>query len=107
MRPLPARTRPGWVLPVVWCNDYCRSCRRSLIGAIVAGMTEAEYREALNSIEEQLTVLYRQRRKLTQEFADDHPAVLPPTRFQSDVQRRVSRCPRCGGSLNRESLPQQ
>ena len=59
-------------------------------------MDEAEYRERLNALEEQLTALYRERRKLTELFADDHPAVLPKPRFQSDVQQRVARCPRCG-----------
>lgn len=59
-------------------------------------MDEAEYRKQLNALEEQLTVVYRERRKLTEAWADEHPAVLPPPRFQTDVQQRVSRCPRCG-----------
>lgn len=64
-------------------------------------MDEAEYREQLNRLEEQLTALYRERRKLTEVFADDHPAVLPPARYRTDAQARVARCPRCG--LSQES----
>lgn len=63
-------------------------------------MDEADYRQQLNALEEQLTELYRQRRKLTERFAEDHPPVLPKPRFQSDVQQRVARCPRCGGRLD-------
>ena len=62
-------------------------------------MTEAEYREKLNVIEERLTVVYRERRKLMEEYADEHPPVLPPPRYQTERQQRVARCPRCGGSL--------
>lgn len=63
-------------------------------------MEADEYREQLNTIEDELTVLYRRRRELTRLFADEHPAVLPPPRYQSDVQQRVSRCPRCSGRLD-------
>lgn len=63
-------------------------------------MTEAEYREKLNALEEQLTVIYRERRKLTEAFAEDHPAVLPPPRFRTDQQAKVARCPRCSGLLS-------
>ena len=59
-------------------------------------MDEAEYREQLNALEEQLTRVYRERRRLQEAFADEHPAVLPPARFQTDRQQRISRCPRCG-----------
>ena len=63
-------------------------------------MTEAEYREQLNRLEEQLTVLYRERRKLTELFAEDHPAVLPPARYRTDRQAAVARCPRCSMRLD-------
>ncbi len=63
-------------------------------------MTESEYRERLNALEEQLTVLYRQRRKLTEAYADEHPAVLPPLRARSEHQQRISRCPRCSALLS-------
>ena len=63
-------------------------------------MTEAEYRVELNRLEEQLTLMYRERRALQEAFAEDHPAVLPPARFRTDRQAAVARCPRCGGSLS-------
>ena len=64
-------------------------------------MDEADYREQLNRLEEQLADLYRQRRALTAEFAEDHPAVLPArVRDRSDVQARVARCPRCSARLD-------
>ena len=63
-------------------------------------MDEAEYREQLNRLEEQLTAVYRQRRELTEAWADEHPPVLPPARYRTDHQARVARCPRCGGSLS-------
>ena len=63
-------------------------------------MTEAEYREKLNALEERLTAVYRERRRLQEAFADEHPPVLPPPRFRTDHQARVARCPRCGGSLS-------
>jgi hypothetical protein len=62
-------------------------------------MTETEYRAQLNALEERLADVYRERRKLTEEFADEHPAVLPAPRWQSDVQQRVARCPRCSARL--------
>ena len=62
-------------------------------------MNEAEYREQLNRLEEQLTATYRERRTLQEAFAEDHPAVLPPARFRTDAQARVARCPRCGMGL--------
>lgn len=62
-------------------------------------MTEAEYREQLNALEEQLTVVYRERRALTKAFAEEHPPVLPPARYRTDRQAAVARCPRCGGRL--------
>jgi hypothetical protein len=64
-------------------------------------MTEDEYRAQLNVLEERLADVYRERRKLTEEFAEEHPAVLPAPRWQSDMQQRVARCPRCG--LSQES----
>ncbi len=63
-------------------------------------MTEAEYREKLNVLEERLSVVYRERRKLMEEYAEDHPAVLPPRRYQTDVQQRIARCPRCSARLD-------
>jgi hypothetical protein len=59
-------------------------------------MDETEYRAQLNVLEERLADVYRERRKLTEAFAEEHPAVLPAPRWQSDVQQRVARCPRCG-----------
>jgi hypothetical protein len=63
-------------------------------------MDEHEYREKLNALEEQLTAVYRERRALTESWAEEHPAVLPPPRARSETQARVARCPRCGGSLS-------
>ena len=65
-------------------------------------MDEAEYREQLNRLEEQLTAVYRERRRLQERFADEHPPVLPPARYRTDAQARIARCPRCGGSLKDE-----
>lgn len=65
-------------------------------------MDEAEYRQRLNVLEEQLTVVYRERRKLQEEFADEHPPVLPAPRYRTDAQARIARCPRCGGRLSDE-----
>ncbi len=62
-------------------------------------MDEAEYREQLNRLEEQLTAVYRERRRLQELFAADHPPVLPPARYRTATQDKISRCPRCGGSL--------
>ncbi len=63
-------------------------------------MDEAEYRERLNVLEEQLTAVYRERRKLQELFADEHPPVLPPPRYRTDAQAKIARCPRCGSSLS-------
>lgn len=63
-------------------------------------MDEAEYRERLNALEEQLTAVYRERRQLQELFAGEHPPVLPPPRYRTDHQARVARCPRCGGALS-------
>lgn len=63
-------------------------------------MNEAEYREKLNVIEERLSAVYRERRALMEEYAEDHPAVLPPPRRQTEKQQRIAWCPRCGGSLS-------
>ena len=63
-------------------------------------MTEAEYRVELNRLEEQLTLVYRERRALQEAFAAEHPPVLPAARFRTDRQAAVARCPRCGGSLS-------
>lgn len=65
-------------------------------------MDESEYREKLNLLEEQLSEVYRLRRRLQEEFADGHPPVLPPPRYRTDAQQRIARCPRCGGRLDSE-----
>ncbi len=65
-------------------------------------MDEAEYREQLNALEEQLTAVYRERRKLQELFADEHPPVLPPPRFRTDAQAKIARCPRCSMLLSED-----
>jgi hypothetical protein len=60
---------------------------------------EAEYRDKLNALEERLTQVYRERRALTEAYAEDHPAVLPPATKRTEKQRAISRCPRCSGPL--------
>ena len=65
-------------------------------------MTEAEYREQLNRLEEQLTAVYRERRKLTEQYAEEHPPVLPPRRRRTETQQRIGFCPRCGDKLPEE-----
>ena len=63
-------------------------------------MDEAEYRKQLNALEEQLTAVYRERRKLTEAWADEHPPELPPPRYRTDRQAAVARCPRCSQRLD-------
>ncbi len=63
-------------------------------------MDESEYRSQLNALEEQLTAVYRERRKLQELFADEHPPVLPPPRFRTDAQAKIARCPRCSALLS-------
>ena len=63
-------------------------------------MTEAEYRQQLNALEEQLTAVYLERRRLQERFADEHPPVLPPARYRTAKQDAISRCPRCGSDLS-------
>ncbi len=65
-------------------------------------MDEAEYREQLNRLEEQLTAVYRERRRLQELFADEHPPVLPPPRYRTDAQAKIARCPRCSARLDSE-----
>ena len=65
-------------------------------------MDEAEYRERLNVLEAKLSDVYRERRQLLEEFADEHPPVLPPPRYRTDRQAAIARCPRCGGRLDSE-----
>lgn len=74
-------------------------CPRSLptTGSL---LNEAEYREKLNQLEEELSDVYRRRRALLERFADGHAPVLPPPRYRTDHQARIARCPRCGGSLS-------
>lgn len=66
-------------------------------------MDESEYREQLNLLEEQLASVYRERRKLTEAYAEEHPAVLPPATRRTEKQRAISRCPRCSGPLLSEN----
>ena len=65
-------------------------------------MDEAEYRGRLNAIEERLSDLYRQRRQLTAEYAQDHRAVLPPATRRTEKQALIARCPRCSGPIEGE-----
>ena len=64
-------------------------------------MTEAEYREQLNALEEELSDVYKRRRQLLEAFADEHPPVLPARiRNRSETQARIARCPRCSMRLD-------
>ncbi len=63
-------------------------------------MNESEYRAQLDVIEDRLTAVYRERRRLQEAFADEHPPVLPAPRFRTDHQARIARCPRCGSRLD-------
>ncbi len=65
-------------------------------------MDEAEYREHLNRLEEQLSQVYRERRRLQEAFADEHAPVLPSPRYRTDAQARIARCPRCSMRLDSE-----
>ena len=64
-------------------------------------MTEAEYREQLNALEEELTAVYRRRRALTEAYAAEHAPVLPPARFRTETQQKIARCPRCSMLLDK------
>lgn len=68
-------------------------------------MNEAEYREELNLLEEELSDVYRRRRALLERFADDHNLILPPPRYRTERQARIARCPRCGGALSETDGP--
>ncbi len=58
---------------------------------------EAELRE----IGDNLGDLYRRRDTVLERLAELRgPAVLPKPRYQTDRQRLVSRCPRCGGTYD-------
>lgn len=72
-------------------------------GEILA--TQEEWRAALAAVEERLSYTYRTLWKLrgyTGHFAPDAPAMPPRRRDRSEVQERVTRCPRCGQSYGLE-----
>ncbi len=70
-------------------------------------MDETEYRAQLNVLEEELSDVYRRRRALLEEFADDHQPVLPPPRFRTAKQAAIGFCPRCGGKLSKDVAPEE
>ena len=55
----------------------------------------------LNRLDEQLVAIYRERAPILEALAELRgPYELPKPRFQTDKQRAVSRCPRCGGRVD-------
>lgn len=69
--------------------------------------TEQDWREALAAVEERMAPLYRLRRQLREQAAERFQAAEQPSRWRdrTDIQRRVERCPRCGGKLESEEAP--
>lgn len=62
----------------------------------------AQLEADLTRIEEALSALYRERAPILEALAEARgPAVLPKPRYRTDVQKAVSRCPRCGDRLER------
>ena len=64
----------------------------------MAVMSEiAQLQDELNHLERELSKLYRLREPILVRLAELRgPAELPKPRYQTDKQRAVSRCPRCG-----------
>ena len=54
----------------------------------------------LAELEEHMSPLFTKRRELRERIAEMRPpAALPSRRNQTDTQRRIERCPRCGTRL--------
>ena len=65
--------------------------------------SQEEWRAALVSLEERLAPIYRERRKLREEYAERFPAPeLPPRTARTETQAKIARCPRCGMRLEEE-----
>ena len=63
-------------------------------------MSADELRSALEDAEAELHAAYRKVWPLREAYAEAFPpADLPKRRNQTDKQRLVARCPRCGGRL--------
>lgn len=61
------------------------------------------YRARIQELDQRIGDLYRERRQVMEAFAEaEGPAVLPERTRQTDVQKLVARCPRCGGSYSIE-----
>jgi hypothetical protein len=71
-------------------------------------MTQTEdLKAALEEAEAELQAAYRKVWPLREAYAEAvPPAVLPSRRNQTDKQRLVERCPRCGGRLPSEEATQ-
>ena len=66
--------------------------------------TEAEWKAALNALEEKLAPIYRVRRTLREQYAERFPPPEQPApRYRTPTQEKVARCPRCGGRLETET----
>lgn len=59
---------------------------------------EAQFRAALEEINERLSPLWRVQRAIREAWAERFdPAEMPGRRYRTEKQERVTRCPRCGG----------
>lgn len=69
--------------------------------AAVSHMADIHQLETeLASIEQTLGKLYRRRDEILPQLAEARGEYeLPKPRYQTDKQRAVSRCPRCGGKI--------
>lgn len=57
----------------------------------------AALKGALEQTDLFLSRVYPRLREIRERIAELEPIVLPPRRWQSEVQAKVHRCPRCGG----------
>jgi hypothetical protein len=67
---------------------------------------EVELQAELTRLDEALSAIYRERRDVMAALADVRGEYeLPPARLQTETQRKVASCPRCGGKLESERIP--
>lgn len=68
--------------------------------------TQEEYLSALRAVEEEMQPFWKIRREIREAYAEEFEAAAQPApRYRTTTQEKVSRCPRCGGILEREEAP--
>ena len=69
-------------------------------GVIVLADSEEALAEAVLAADQEIGRLHRLKAPLQERLAELRgPANLPKRRYQTDRQRLVARCPRCGGTV--------